>query len=84
LFNEVNSSTNKKIEMTEKNTRKEQAKLLRNTRKIHRIMGIFLFVFFIFISVSGMLLGWKKHSGGVLLPVTTRGSSSNLVEYLQL
>lgn len=70
--------------MTEKNSRKKQAKLLRITRKIHRIMGIFLFVFFIFISVSGVLLGWKKHSGGVLLPATTRGTSSNLVEWLPL
>ncbi len=47
-------------------------------------MGIFLFVFFIFISVSGVLLGWKKHSGGVLLPVTTKGSSSQLAKWLPL
>lgn len=70
--------------MTVKNTRKKQAKLLRYTRKIHSVMGIFLFVFFIFISVSGVLLGWKKHSGGVLLPATTKGTSSNLVEWLPL
>ncbi|WP_026837693.1 PepSY domain-containing protein [Gillisia sp. JM1] len=70
--------------MTEKNPRKKQAKLLRNKRKVHRVMGIFLFVFFIFISVSGVLLGWKKHSGGVLLPATTKGTSSNLVEWLPL
>jgi hypothetical protein len=70
--------------MTEKDTRKKQAKLLRNTRKIHRIMGIFLFVFFIFISVSGVLLGWKKHSGGVLLPATTKGTTSKLAEWLPL
>jgi len=70
--------------MTEKNTRKKQAKLLRDTRKIHRIMGIFLFVFFIFISVSGILLGWKKHSAGVLLPPTTIGTTSKLAAWLPL
>jgi hypothetical protein len=70
--------------MTEKDTRKKQAKLLRDTRKIHRFMGIFLFVFFIFISVSGILLGWKKHSTGVLLPATTTGTSSKLAAWLPL
>lgn len=47
-------------------------------------MGIFLFVFFIFISVSGILLGWKKHSAGILLPATTTGISTNLAEWLPL
>lgn len=70
--------------MTKKNTRKKQAKLLRDTRKIHRFMGIFLFVFFIFISVSGILLGWKKHSAGILLPATTTGTSSKLTAWLPL
>jgi succinate dehydrogenase/fumarate reductase cytochrome b subunit len=49
--------------MAEKNTRQNQAKLLRTFRKIHRTTGAFLFVFFFFVAVSGLLLGWKKHSG---------------------
>jgi len=70
--------------MSQQVTRKKQAKFLRTTRKVHRIMGIFLFVFFIIISVSGVLLGWKKHSNGVLLPATTKGTSSDLTEWLPL
>ncbi|WP_031428862.1 PepSY domain-containing protein [Flavimarina sp. Hel_I_48] len=70
--------------MTEPTSRKKQAKFLRTTRKVHRIMGILLFVFFIVISVSGILLGWKKHSNGVLLPATTKGTSTELAEWLPL
>ncbi|MGB3774562.1 MAG: PepSY domain-containing protein [Leeuwenhoekiella sp.] len=70
--------------MKNQDIRKKQANLLRSTRKIHRFMGIFLFVFFIFISVSGTLLGWKKHSGGLLLPETQKGTSTDLKSWLPL
>jgi hypothetical protein len=50
--------------MPKNNNRKKQAKLLRIFRKIHRTLGASLFVFFIFISVTGVLLGWKKNTGG--------------------
>lgn len=70
--------------MNHKKSRKQQAKILRNARKIHRIMGIFLFVFFIIIAISGSLLGWKKHSNGNLLPKTTQGTSDNVAAWLPL
>ncbi|WP_158974124.1 PepSY domain-containing protein [Cellulophaga sp. L1A9] len=70
--------------MSPKIKRKKQAKVLRIFRKIHRLMGAFLFIFFFFISVSGLLLGWKKNSGGLLLAETQKGTSSNLVEWLPL
>lgn len=63
-------------------TRKDHAKLLRSFRKIHRWTGACLFVIFLFISLSGLLLGWKKHSGGLILANTEKGSSSNLSEWV--
>lgn len=48
--------------------RKNQASILRTTRKIHRFIGVFLFAFFILIALTALLLGWKKNSNGYLLP----------------
>ncbi|MFP4471831.1 MAG: hypothetical protein ACLFPE_14200 [Bacteroidales bacterium] len=70
--------------MTEKNKRRRQAKLIRTFRKIHRTTGAMLFVFFFFISVTGLLLGWKKHSGGLLLPESRQGTSTDLKHWLPL
>lgn len=70
--------------MTDLNRRERQAKILRFTRKIHRTTGIFLFIFFVFISISGLLLGWKKHSSGLILAETSKGKSSDLSEWLPI
>lgn len=69
---------------TQKNNRKQQARILRYTRKIHRITGISLFAFFFIVSISALLLGWKKDSGGILLPETVQGSSADFQEWLPL
>lgn len=61
---------------------KHLAKATRFYRKIHRYIGSVLFVFFFLISVTGVLLGWKKHSGGLILPKTESGVSTNLKEWL--
>ena len=53
-------------------------------RKIHRWSAISLFFFFFILSISGLLLGWKKHSGGVILPKTYTGTSTNFSEWLPL
>ena len=45
---------------------------------------MFLFLFFLIISVSGVLLGWKKNSGGYLLPETRQGTSTELSAWLPL
>jgi hypothetical protein len=63
-------------------TRKDHARLLRTFRKIHRWTGAALFVIFLFISISGLLLGWKKHSAGVILAKTEKGTSNNLQDWL--
>jgi len=70
--------------MTESQKRQQQAKLLRISRKLHRTTGALLFVFFLFISVTGLLLGWKKNSGGLLLPKSYKGTSTNLADWLPL
>lgn len=63
------------------NSRQVQAKILRNFRKIHRITGAFLFIFFFIISISGIVLGWKNNSNGYLLPPTQTGTSSSLEQW---
>lgn len=64
------------------NGTKEIAKTTRTYRKIHKWVGSFLFVFFFFISVTGLLLGWKKHTGGLILPNTEKGVSTDLKTWL--
>lgn len=64
--------------------RNKQAKQLRTIRKIHRVTGIALFVFFFIMAVSGLLLGWKKNSGGLILPKSSTGISTDLKEWLPL
>ena len=70
--------------MPETTKRHRQAKLLRTSRKIHRTTGAFLFVFFFVIAITGLLLGWKKHSGGLLLAKSYKGTSTNLKEWLPI
>ncbi|WP_048921855.1 PepSY-associated TM helix domain-containing protein [Rufibacter radiotolerans] len=62
--------------------RQRQARVLRDFRKVHRITGALLFVFFFVLALTGLLLGWKKHTGGVILAKTYTGSSTNLKDWL--
>ncbi len=62
--------------------RKRQAKLLRIARKVHRTVGAMLFIFFFFVACTGLLLGWKKHSGGLILPKSYEGKSTNKQDWL--
>ncbi len=64
--------------------RQQQAKTLRSFRKIHRITGAFLFVFFFIVAVTGLLLGWKKNSGGYLLAKSYKGRSANTADWLSV
>ncbi|WP_299527912.1 PepSY domain-containing protein [uncultured Lutibacter sp.] len=70
--------------MTKITSKQQQAKILRIFRKVHRTTGALLFIFFFFISVSGILLGWKNNSLGVLLPKTLEGTSTNLKNWLPI
>lgn len=64
--------------------RKVQAKWLRTFRKIHRITGVTLVVFILIISSTGILLGWKKHSSGLILAKSHKGTSTDLKNWLPL
>ena len=70
--------------MNEKSKRKKQAQLIRIFRKMHRIAAILLFAFFLVVSVTTLLLGWKKHSGDVIMPQTRQGTSDRLEEWIPL
>lgn len=56
----------------------------KTIRKVHRSLSIIFFIFFLVISVTGIFLGWKKHSGEKLMPVTYNGSSSDLADWLSI
>ncbi len=64
--------------------RQEQAKVLRVFRKIHRVTGALLFAFFFLVAVTGLLLGWKKNSNGVLLAKSHKGSSTLAKDWLSV
>lgn len=64
--------------------RKRQAELLRLARKIHRTTGILLFAFFLIVAATGLLLGWKKHSGGIILPKSYAGRSTDAKDWLPI
>ncbi|MDD3722490.1 MAG: PepSY domain-containing protein [Lutibacter sp.] len=70
--------------MKKRPSRKQQAKILRTFRKIHRITGALLFIFFFFISISGIILGWKSHSNGFIIPKSHEGTSTNLKDWMPL
>ncbi|HVF48089.1 MAG TPA: PepSY-associated TM helix domain-containing protein [Pyrinomonadaceae bacterium] len=64
--------------------RKRRAAVLRISRKIHRTTGALLFAFFFLTAVTGLLLGWKKHSGGYILADTAKGKSSDQNDWLSI
>mgnify|MGYP003624545380 CR=1 FL=1 len=66
------------------NSKQTQAKILRTFRKVHRLTGAFLFIFFFFVSITGILLGWKNNSNGLILPKTEIGISTELDKWLTI
>ncbi len=64
--------------------RKRQAKILRIARKLHRTTGALLFIFFFILACTGLLLGWKKHTGGVILPKSFQGKSTDMKNWLPI
>lgn len=66
------------------NKRPEQVKILRTFRKIHRTLGIFLFAVFLIVSISGLMLGWKKNTGGLILPKSFEGTSTDLKDWISI
>ncbi|MDY0076228.1 MAG: PepSY-associated TM helix domain-containing protein [Bacteroidales bacterium] len=62
----------------------KRAKTIRLYRKIHRTSGLVLMVFILNIAITGILLGWKKDSKGLLLPRTQEGVSTDLADWQPL
>lgn len=62
--------------------RKGQARVLRIARKLHRTTGALLFVFFFVLACTGLLLGWKKHTGGLILPKSFQEQSTDMKDWL--
>ena len=70
--------------MVDNKSKKDYAKTLRIVRKIHRTAGILLFSFFVIVAITGLLLGWKKNSNGLILPKSYQGTSVELHNWLPL
>lgn len=70
--------------MIENNERKRQAKVLRIFRKVHRTTGALLFTFFFIVAITGLLLGWKKNSGGYITAKSYQGTSTDLKDWLSI
>ena len=62
--------------------KQRQAKTLRVFRRVHRTTGALLFAFFFVLACTGLLLGWKKHTGGLILPKSHAGTSTDMREWL--
>jgi len=67
-----------------KKRRKRQANVLKLFRKIHRTTGALLFLFFFIVALSGLFLGWKKHSGGMILAKSYQGTSTDMKDWLPM
>lgn len=59
-------------------------KTIQSVRKIHRFSTLVLFLFLLIIGISGIILGWKKNSGEIIMPHTYEGTSSDLSQWLSL
>jgi uncharacterized iron-regulated membrane protein len=62
---------------------KKLSSAVRSFRSIHQYIGLVLMGFMLLMSITGVILGWKKHVPA-LLPETSRGISANLGEWMPL
>ncbi len=62
--------------------REKQARHLRLVRRIHHISAIYLFLAFILLSITGILLGIKKQSGGLIQAKNYNGVSADMKGWL--
>lgn len=65
-------------------SRKRRADILKFARKIHRTTGAALFIFFFLVALTGLFLGWKKHSGGLILADSQKGRSTDPKSWLPI
>lgn len=65
-------------------SRRRRADILKLARKVHRTTGAALFIFFFLVSITGLFLGWKKHSGGLILADSFKGRSTDPKDWLPI
>lgn len=70
--------------MVDQKSRKRQARVLRNFRQIHKLSGISLFVFIFIMGLTGIVLGWKKNTGDLIMPQTRTGTSIDASQWLSV
>ena len=70
--------------METRDKRRRIAASVRTFRSIHRYLGAFLFIVFLLVSITGLLLGWKKNSNGLIHPESSIGVSTDLANWLSL
>lgn len=56
----------------------------RTYRKLHKWVGIAALVFFTLVASTGLLLAWKKNSGGYIQAPTIKGTASTPAQWLSL
>ena len=59
-------------------------KKVKTYRKLHRVLVPFFVIFFLIVSLSGLILAWKKNSASILLPKTEKGLSSDMEKWLPM
>ena len=52
--------------------------------KYIELPGHYYLYFFFIIAITGLLLGWKKNSNGLILPQSQKGASTELKDWLPL
>lgn len=62
-------------------TIRKKAVMIRKIRLLHRRSGLIVFGLVVIISVSGLLLAWKKDLGGVFSTSTESGLSSDMCQW---
>ena len=62
----------------------KQVRLLRHIRKLHKYFGITFAIWLMIISLTGLLLGVKKNTGGIILSESYKGSSTELNKWLPM
>lgn len=67
-----------------KNKTRKSSLLLKRFRKLHRSAAALLFVFFFVVAVSGLTLGWKKHAGNLIMPITQKSEVVAFSEWQDL
>lgn len=64
--------------------RKKSAHTLRQFRQWHRTISLIVGSLLLIVSLTGLLLGWKKQSGGLILAKTQTGVSDDLKTWLPI